>query len=247
MRIIIILALVYLTACSSLQTQYQKPHYNLFAKSVEIMADSMRQNIFQLQKLDQEAQLKTKALKFVRGEKLQNLPTKSFSDSMIGRLEFLQNLQNAVSALAFNVPLSQQKLALLAQTIRINHQQKQIAPIQQEAHAILQRAIKIMVADWQSEPMQSLPQDIIASINASELRLLLIARNHEKISVLELEHATRQHLQKQKQRKKFLTNWQNLKSLTKKMQIAHEALLQNQQKAPIQDFYKATLKLQNQP
>ncbi len=240
MRIIVLLfGFLFLTACSSLQAQQQNPHYSIFVKSVDIMADSMRENIYEMQELNAEAQFKERALKFVHGEKLQELPIKPLPVKITGRLKLLETMQVLASDLLLTATFSEDELARFAQGIYYSQKEKEAVQYQQEIHADLQEAIEAMIANEESLE----PQEIVASINANERDILSMASKHKEISILELEHATRQHLQGQNQRKKLLTNWQNLKLLTREMEKAHETLMEKQ-KYPIKDFCEVALKLQ---
>ncbi len=345
MRIIILFGFLFLTACSSLQAQ-QESHHSLFAKSVDIMADSMRENIYELQKLDEETEINERAVNFVYGQDLQGLPPEKeyYSYNLNWRLKAAHDLQIVVSALVFDVPLSKHELTRIVQAIYTHYKKEEIVLIQRKAHAILPEFIEAMVNDWQTDEMQERAEVIVDDVNASEQQLLRKIRvlkiecskaedpknvnkselqrslkafletkdfknvnaselqrslkafleaedlknvntselqrsfkafleakdpknintselqrslkaflkekcpkasvNDDKNFILELEHATRQHLQKQKQREELLTNWENLISLTEIMQKAYKALLQKE-KAPIQVFYQAALKLQN--
>ncbi len=256
MRIIVLLfGLLSLTACSS----HQKSHHSLFVKSVYIMADSMRENIYEFQKLSEETEFNARALAVVRGQALEKLPAEYSADAMDSQLELVQRVQDVAYVLAPDVPLSKDKLTHHAQIIYEYYEQETTESNKREAHAVLQKLIQIMVVDWHEDsPMETLPKSIVANVNKSEECLLLELTDPcfnselqpplktsgpDKNFILKLEHATLQHLQKKQQRKELLTNWQNLKPLTKKMLIAHEALLEKRE-APIKDFYEAALKLQ---
>lgn len=243
MRIIIITAILWMSACSPLQNQNQ---YLQFATATKIMAETMRENITLLQQLNIEAQQTNQALSFVRKkQKPQN--SNNLNESLNLRLEFLHNLEIAVESLVFNELLpqpQQQRLMNIAQALHSESHTQQINEALQESHAALQNVLAIMVADWQSQAMQSLPKDIVANINANEERLLLLARDDNTTSILLLHQQALLHLQKQKQRLQFLQNWQALSLIVEKMQQAHLSLAANKPNASLQSFYDSALHLQ---
>ena len=239
MRIIIIISLFWLTACVPFQSQ--QPQYAVFATATANMADIMRQHIKTLQDFDLQAEQTSKALSFVREGGSLKKPDANFTASLNMRLEFLDNLQQAVEAFVFDDVLTmvqQDRLTRIAQIIHAQPHEQQISTALEESHGLLQNAISVMVTDWKSSAMQSLASDIIATLNANEERLLLLARQDNNTSILDLHQRTLQHLQNQKQRKQFLQNWQTLASLAELMQQAHLSF------DALQPFYEATLELQ---
>ncbi len=237
MRIIIIISLLWLTACTTFQ---QQPQYDRFAMATANMAEAMRQHIEILQDLDLQAQQTSQALSFVREGGSLKKPPQNFTASLTMRLEFLDNLQEAVEARVFITAQQQNRLSRLAQAIHAESHKEQISEAWEESHSTLQSAIAVMVTDWQSEAMQNLPSDIIANLNANEERLLLLARKDNSTSILDLHQRTLQHLQNQTIRKKFLQNWQSLASLAELMQQAHLSF------DDLQKFYDATLEFNNE-
>ncbi len=245
MRIIIIIGLLWVSACSHLPQQQQ--HYQLLGTATSAMAEVMREHIRELQALDTEARQTKQALRFVRERGNLQLPESFLGASFEARLQFLDNLEDTIKALNFNEVLSlpeTQRLNRLAQTLHAKSHGQQINKARLESEEVMQNILAIMVADWQSKAMQSYAKDIVASLNNDEEKLLLLSKADKNKSLLELHKYTLQHLQKQKQRMQFLQNWQALAVLAEKMQQAYLSLLMNKNNNDLQSFYDMALSMQ---
>ncbi len=247
MRIIIIIGLLWVSACSHVPQQNQ--HYHLLATASSAMAELMRGHIHTLQTLDTEARQTKQALSFVRETGKLQVPESLLGTSFEARLQFLDNLENAVRAMSFDEVLSPpetQRLNRLAQTLHANSHGQQINQARLESEELIQNALRLLVADWQSKAMQSFAKDIVASLNNDEEKLLLLSKTDKNTSLLKLHQQTLQHLQKQKQRMQFLQNWQALGVLAEKMQQAYLSLVMNKNNNDLQSFYEMALGMQTE-